>query len=158
MAEKIDNETQSFHEDNVRLVHLGRVGRPPPRPKRKIEAAIEVTKDNTRMMLCLVLDHGSRDEIVGAARRLIGDGISPANIDEALFSQYLHSLGIPDPDLIIGTGAEIRLSNFCYGRRPIANFASPQCHGLTLAKRRLMRLFSTTGSASGALATYNLSS
>jgi undecaprenyl diphosphate synthase len=112
MAEKIDNETQSLHKDNIRLVHLGRLDRLPPRLRRKIEAAIELTKDNTRMTFCLAFDYGSRDEIVEAARRLIGDGVSPANIDETMFSQYLYGSGIPDPDVIIRTGGEVRLSNF----------------------------------------------
>jgi len=112
LATRIDGETRSFHKDNIRLVHLGRLDRLFPRLRRKIEAAIELTKDNTGMTLCLALDYGSRDEIVETARRLIGDGISPINIDEALFSQYLYSSEIPDPDLIIRTGGEARLSNF----------------------------------------------
>lgn len=112
LAEKIDSESQSLHKDNIRLMHLGRLARLPPGLRRKVEAATELTKDNTGMTLCLAFDYGARDEILEAARRLIGHGISPANIDEALFSQYLYSSGIPDPDLIIRTAGEVRLSNF----------------------------------------------
>jgi len=112
LAKRIDSETQAFHKDNIRLKHLGRLDRLSPKLGQKVKAAVELTKNNTGMTLCLAFDYGGRDEIVEAARRLMGDGISPTSIDEALFSQYLCSLDIPDLDLIIRTGGEIRLSNF----------------------------------------------
>ena len=112
LARKIDSETKFFHKDNIRLKHLGRLDRLSPKLKQKVEAAAELTKNNTGMTLCLAFDYGSRDEIVEAARHLISDGIPPANIDETLLSQYLYSSDIPDPDLIIRTGGEMRLSNF----------------------------------------------
>jgi len=112
LAKRIDRETQAFHEDNVRLKHLGRLDRLPSELRQKMKAAVDLTQNNSGMTLCLALDYGSRDEILEAARRLISDGTSPASIDEALFSQYLYSLGIPNPDLVIRTGGEIRLSNF----------------------------------------------
>ena len=111
LAERIDSETDFLHKANVRLRHLGGLDRLPPELREKIEAAIELTKSNTRMTLCLAFDYGGRAEIIQAVQRLISNGI-PQNIDEALFSQYLYSDGIPDPDLIIRTGGEMRLSNF----------------------------------------------
>jgi len=112
LARRIDSETLAFHKDNVRIKHLGRLDRLPPELGQKIKAAVELTKNNSGVTLCLAFDYGSRDEIVEAAQRLINDGTSPASIDEALFSQYLYSSGIPNPDLVIRTGGEIRLSNF----------------------------------------------
>jgi len=112
LSQRIESETQSFHKDNIRLKHLGRLDRLSPKLKQKVEAAVELTQNNTGMTLCLAFDYGSRDEIIQAARRLISDGIPPANIDETLISRYLYSSDIPDPDLIIRTGGEIRLSNF----------------------------------------------
>jgi undecaprenyl diphosphate synthase len=111
LAERIDSETSFFHKANVKLRHLGRLDRLPLELRQKIEAAIELTKNNTRMTLCLAFDYGGRAEIIQAMQRLTSDGI-PQSVDEALFSQYLYSDGIPDPDLIIRTGGEMRLSNF----------------------------------------------
>lgn len=112
LARRIDSETLAFHKGNVRIKHLGKLDRLPPELGQKIKAAVELTRNNSGMVLCLAFDYGSRDEIVEAAQRLISDGTSPASIDEALFSQYLYSSGIPNPDLVIRTGGEIRLSNF----------------------------------------------
>jgi undecaprenyl diphosphate synthase len=112
LAKRIDSETRAFHKQNIRLKHLGRLDRLSPELGQKIRAAVELTKNNTGMTLCLALDYGGRDEIVEAARRLISDGTHQKGIDETLFSQYLYSSGIPDPDLIIRTAGEIRLSNF----------------------------------------------
>jgi len=112
LAEKIDSETEAFHKANIRLKHFGRLDRLPPQLRQKVKAAIELTKNNTRMTLCLAFDYGGRNEIVEAVQHLVSDGISPINIDEARLSQYLYSSGIPDPDLVIRTGGEMRLSNF----------------------------------------------
>ena len=112
LAKRINSETRAFHKQNIRLKHLGRLDRLSPELGQKIRAAVELTKNNTGMTLCLALDYGGRDEIVEAARRLISDGTPQKGIDETLFSQYLYSSGIPDPDLIIRTAGEIRLSNF----------------------------------------------
>ena len=112
LAKKIDQETQAFHQENIRLVHLGRQDRLPPRLRRKVRAAIEFTKNNTGLTLCLAFDYGGRDEIVQATRHIASTGIPGDNIDESTFAQYLYSPDIPDPDLIIRTGGESRLSNF----------------------------------------------
>lgn len=111
LADRIDAETDFLHKANVRLRHLGRPDRLPPELRQKIEAAVELTRNNTAMTLCGAFDYGGRAEILQATQRLINDGISH-NIDEALFSKYLYTDGIPDPDLIIRTGGEMRLSNF----------------------------------------------
>ena len=108
----IDRETQDLHKEGVRLLHLGRLERFSPELQRKIEQAIELTKDNTRMTLCLAADYGGRGEIVDAVKRIVSDGIPPENVDEALLSSYLYTAGVPDPDLIIRTGNEMRTSNF----------------------------------------------
>jgi undecaprenyl diphosphate synthase len=112
LGRKIDQETQAFHQENIRLVHLGRLDRLPQRLRQKVQAAVELTKNNTGLTLCLAFDYGGRDEIVRAARRIAGAGVPGDNIDESMFAQYLDSPGIPDPDLVIRTGGEGRLSNF----------------------------------------------
>jgi undecaprenyl diphosphate synthase len=112
LARKIDQETQAFHQENIRLVHLGRLDRMSQKLREKVQAAVELTKNNTGLTLCLAFDYGGRDEIVQAARRIASAGISGDNVDESVFAQYLYSPDIPDPDLVIRTGGESRLSNF----------------------------------------------
>lgn len=112
LGRKIDQETQAFHQENVRLVHLGRLDRLSERVRKKVKAAVELTRNNTGLTLCLAFDYGGRDEIVQAARRIASAGIPGDNMDESAFARYLYSVDIPDPDLLIRTGGESRLSNF----------------------------------------------
>jgi undecaprenyl diphosphate synthase len=112
LAKKIDRETQAFHQENIRLVHLGKLDRLSQKLREKVQAAVELTKNNSGLTLCLAFDYGGRDEIVQAARRIASAGIPGDNIDESVFARYLHSPDIPDPDLFIRTGGESRLSNF----------------------------------------------
>jgi len=112
LARKIDQETQAFHQENIRLVHLGRLDRLSQKLREKVLSAVELTKNNTGLTLCLAFDYGGRDEIVQAARRITNAGIPGDNIDESVFVRYLYSTDIPNPDLLIRTGGESRLSNF----------------------------------------------
>ena len=112
LSRKIDQETQAFHRENVRLVHLGRRDRMSQRLRKKVEGAIELTRNNTGLTLCVAFDYGGRDEIVQAVRRIAGAGISDENIDASAFARHLYLPDIPDPDIIIRTGGETRLSNF----------------------------------------------
>jgi undecaprenyl diphosphate synthase len=112
LGKKIDQETQAFHQENIRLVHLGRLDRLPQKLRQKVQAAVELTKNNTGLTLCLAFDYGGRDEIVQAARGIASAAIPSDKIDESVFAQYLDNPDIPDPDLVIRTGGETRLSNF----------------------------------------------
>ncbi len=112
LEQKIDRETQAFHHDNVRLIHLGRTDRLSEGIARKVKQAVDLTGNNTGLTLCLAFDYGGRDEIVRATRRIVTAGLPPDGLDEALFARYLDGPGIPDPDLLIRTGGESRLSNF----------------------------------------------
>ena len=112
LARKIDQETRSFNRENIRLLHLGRLDRMSQKLREKVRAAVELTRNNTGLTLCLAFDYGGRDEIVQAARRIASAGISGNNIDGSMFVRYLYSADIPDPDLVIRTGGESRLSNF----------------------------------------------
>lgn len=112
LGRKIDQETQAFHQENIRLLHLGRQDRLPQRLKKKVQGAAELTKNNTGLTLCLAFDYGGRDEIVQAVKHIARADVLPDNIDEALFGRYLYIPDIPDPDLLIRTGGEHRLSNF----------------------------------------------
>ena len=112
LTRRIDMETRSFHKENIRLIHIGRLDRLSQKLRQKVEAAMELTKSNTGLTLCLAFAYGGRDEIVQAARRLSSENLPDNKIDETALSRFLYTAGIPDPDLIIRTGGEVRLSNF----------------------------------------------
>ena len=105
-------ETSTLDQNNVRLNHLGNLNRLPKRLKDIIATAVERTRDNTGLVLSVAFDYGGRQEIVDAAKQIIEDQIPSDQIDERLFREYLASSSIPDPDLLIRTGGEERLSNF----------------------------------------------
>ena len=108
----IDSELELLHEKGVRLRHLGVTYRLPEDLQRKVERAIELTKDNTGMTLSIAFDYGGRAEIADAVRRLFSNGVSPEEIHELSLRKYLYEPEMPDPDLIIRTGGQMRLSNF----------------------------------------------
>ena len=108
----IDRELQELHEEGVKLRHIGRLDRIRPSLKKKVLDAIELTKNNTRLILNIAFNYGGRDEIVWAIRHIIKDGVDPESVTDALVSRYLFTAGVPDPDLIIRTSGELRGSNF----------------------------------------------
>ena len=108
----IKRETKHFHENGIRLLHLGHLDGLSPKLQQQVLDAIELTKDNDRMAVCIAFNYGGRAEILEAARRLMANGLSPDEVDEGVFSSYLYTADIPDPDLIIRTAGEMRLSNF----------------------------------------------
>ena len=110
--EMIDSEVKLLHEKGVRLCHLGVSDRLPMVLQRKVERAVELTKHNAGMTLGIAFDYGSRTEITDAVRRLFADGVTPEEIDERSLTEHLYAPDIPDPDLLIRTGGEMRLSNF----------------------------------------------
>jgi undecaprenyl diphosphate synthase len=112
LREVIHEETQALHKRGVRIIHLGRKDRLSPELKEAVNYAQELTKNNTEITLCVAFDYGGRAEVIDAVRRIVRDGVPPEGIDEELFSRYLYTAGLPDPDLVIRTGGELRLSNF----------------------------------------------
>jgi len=122
LMERIDEEVEFAQQRNIRICHLGKLDELPLEMKNKIKHALELTKSNKAMTVSLALNYGGRSEIIEAVQHLNRDGIPAKNIDESLFSQYLHTTGIPDPDLIIRTGGEVRLSNFLLWQAAYAEF------------------------------------
>ena len=112
LAEAIEPQTKELHEAGVRLIHLGDREPLDANLRDAISRAETVTRDNDRLTLNVAFNYGGRDEILRAVRRIVADGVSPDDIDEAVFSRYLYTSECPDPDLIIRTGGEQRLSNF----------------------------------------------
>ena len=108
----VDKETQELHKEGVKIRHLGRLEELPQGLQLAINRAMELTKNNTGMTLSLAFNYGGRTEILDAMRRIIAEGVSPQSIDEKLFNNYLYTTGVPDVDLVIRTGDEVRISNF----------------------------------------------
>jgi len=112
LREAIDRETKALHEKGMRLVHVGRITRLSSDLQKTVEHAQELTRNNAKATLCIAFDYGGRSEIIQAVKRLLAEGVSPDDVDEEMFGRYLYTAGIPDPDLVIRTGDEQRLSNF----------------------------------------------
>ena len=112
LKDAMDSETQALHERDVRILHLGRTDRLSPELREAVTYAQELTKNNKTITLSVAFDYGGRAEILEAVTQIVRDGIPPHELDEALFSRYLYTAHMPDPDLIIRTGGELRLSNF----------------------------------------------
>jgi undecaprenyl diphosphate synthase len=108
----LDRELGQLHRNGVQLRHIGRLDGLSPFLKRRVLEAIELTKDNQRLTLNVAFNYGGRDEIVHAVKRMITEGVPVDSVDEKLLSQYLYTAGTPDPDLIIRTSGELRISNF----------------------------------------------
>jgi undecaprenyl diphosphate synthase len=117
-----DEEIEFAQRKGIRVCHLGQLDRLPSRLKSKVEQAVDLTKGNKAMTFSFALNYGGRSEIVEATRQLRRTGIPAEDIDEALFSRYLYNADIPDPDLVIRPGGEIRLSNFLLWQIAYAEF------------------------------------
>ena len=112
LSQVVRRKLDSLHRNGVRLLHIGRRDRLAPRLLKAIDDAVELTKDNTGITLSVALDYGGRAEILHAVRRMMQDGLKSEEITENTLSGYLYTASIPDPDLVIRTAGEMRLSNF----------------------------------------------
>lgn len=112
LSTAVDKQAEALHRDGVRLLHIGRLDRISRLLRRKIENVIKLTQFNTGLTLVLAFDYGGRSEIIEAIRKLINNGQDAENIDEKTFEKFLYTSEIPEPDLIIRTAGEMRLSNF----------------------------------------------
>jgi undecaprenyl diphosphate synthase len=112
LARAIESETQELHRQGAQLRHIGDLGALDPALQQAVRDAIELTRNNDRLVLTLAFNYGVRQELIHAIQRLIADGVQPGQVDEALIDQYLYTAGTPDPDLVIRTSGECRMSNF----------------------------------------------
>jgi len=112
LSENLDKAIQIAHGQNIRIRHLGRTDRLSPEIQKKARAAIDLTKNNTGLTVNIAFNYGGRSEIADAVKAIITSKIKPGKIDELLVSEHLYTAGMPDPDLLIRTGGEMRLSNF----------------------------------------------
>lgn len=116
IEEYIDKEAEKLHRNNIRLNVIGRFAGLPEAAREKLAGVMRLTKDNTALTVNLALNYGGRTEIVDACRSIalaVRDGrVRPDDITEELFAEYLYTKGLPDPDLMIRTSGEFRISNY----------------------------------------------
>jgi undecaprenyl diphosphate synthase len=111
-GETIDRELPDLAKQGVRTRFIGRRDRAPEELQRRMAELEEETAAKDRLDLWIAFDYGGRGEIVEAARRIVEAGTEPEELDEELFGSYLYAPELPDPDLLIRTSGELRISNF----------------------------------------------
>ena len=124
LAEGLTRELPTLQKNGIQLRHLGTLEGVPERTAGRIRDAVEKTRQNTRLILNVAFNYGGRAEIAHAVREIVRRGIPPEQIDEATISRYLYTAGLPDPDLIVRTAGEMRLSNFLLWQASYAEYYS----------------------------------
>jgi undecaprenyl diphosphate synthase len=126
LEQAIRSETAELRAQGVRIRLLGRLEELPDDTRRSIDDALAQTADGDRLLLNVAFNYAGRTELVDAFRRLAERGIQPDEIDENAISEALYTAGLPDPDLVIRTGGEQRLSNFLIWQSAYAEFYSTE--------------------------------
>ncbi|MBT5858779.1 MAG: isoprenyl transferase [Flavobacteriales bacterium] len=112
LVSTIHKETKTLMDNNIRLESIGNRSELPERCQRELQEAIDKTKNNDGTTLILALSYSSRSEIINAVKQIVNEKVSSEDINEELFSQYLSTKGVPNPELLIRTSGEQRISNF----------------------------------------------
>lgn len=108
----LTNELAEMHKENVQIHFIGDLTKLSDKLQKILANAVETTKNNTGVVLQIALNYGSRDEIVHAVQKIVESGVKSDEIDEQLISENLYTAGVPDPDILIRTGGEQRISNY----------------------------------------------
>jgi undecaprenyl diphosphate synthase len=137
----LKHEVQNLHREGVQLRHIGELDGLSDRLRKAVLDAIELTKENTGLTLNVAFNYGGRAEIICAVRRILEDDVDPVDVDEELFGEYLYTAGQPDPDLIIRTGGEMRLSNFLIWQSAYAEYYSTPTYWPDFDKEELTKAF-----------------
>jgi undecaprenyl diphosphate synthase len=112
LAGAIESETEELHRQGAQLRHIGDLSALDPDLQEAVRGAIELTRNNDRLVLTLAFNYGGRQEIIHAVQRMIADDVRADQVDEPLIDRYLYTAGTPDTDLVIRTSGECRMSNF----------------------------------------------
>ena len=112
LSRAIETETEELHRQGAQLRHIGDLGSLSADLQQAIEGAIERTKHNDKLVLTLAFNYGGRQELLRAVQQIVASGVAPEEIDESMVERHLYTHDLPDPDLIIRTSGEYRLSNF----------------------------------------------
>jgi undecaprenyl diphosphate synthase len=112
LVSTINKETKTLMDNNIKLTAIGDLNSLPKKCQEELQESIEKTKNNTRTTVILALSYSSRWEILNAIKQIVKEGITEDQVNEDLFSQYLTTKGVPNPELLIRTSGEQRISNF----------------------------------------------
>lgn len=112
LVSSIINETKTLMNNDIKLMAIGDINKIPKTAKNKLDSVIEKTKKNSKMSLILAISYSGRWEILNAVKKIIKNNINVNEINEHLFEQYLDTKNVPDPELVIRTSGEHRISNF----------------------------------------------
>jgi len=118
----IDRELRHLHANGVQLRHIGELEGLSAMLQRKVCEAVELTRNNDQLILNIAFNYGGRQELIRAFRRILQDGVPAEQIDETLVDYYLYTAGQPDPDMVIRTAGEMRLSNFLLWQASYAEY------------------------------------
>jgi len=144
-ARVIDRELEELHREGVQLRHVGRLEGISDSLAAKVHHAIDLTKNNDRIILNVAFNYGGRAEIVDAVRRIIHDGIPAEEVTEELIGCYLYTTDCPDPDLIIRTSGEFRTSNFLLWQAAYAEYFVTPTYWPDFDKEELYKALLTYG-------------
>jgi undecaprenyl diphosphate synthase len=122
LSDAIEQETEQLHRRGARLRHIGSLDGLSPELQRAIQGAIELTKNNDRIVLTLAFNYGGRAELLRAIQQMISDGVRADEVCEETVDRYLYTHDIPEPDLIIRTSGEFRTSNFLLWQAAYAEY------------------------------------
>ena len=122
-GETIERELPDLAKEGVRTRFVGRRDRAPVELKERMAALEDETAGNERLQLWIAFDYGGRAELVEATRRIVGSGVEPEDVDEELLAEHLYAPDMPDPDLLIRTSGELRISNFLLWQLAYAELA-----------------------------------
>jgi len=124
LSEVIERETDNLHRNGVQVRHIGRLEELSPEIQSKISRSVERTRENRRLILNVAFNYGGRAEIVDAVRKIVARGLPADQVDEKVVAAFLYTAGCPDPDLIVRTAGEMRLSNFLVWQAAYSEFYS----------------------------------
>ena len=124
MSNEIAAGAERFNQKRVRLRHIGDDSKLPRDVRAKVREAVALTSSNTELTLNVAFDYGGRSEIVHAIRQIVAAGVSADTIDESTVAKHLYTAGGTDPDLVIRTGGEFRISNFLLWQSAYSEFHS----------------------------------
>ncbi len=133
----IKRQLKDLHSNGVQIRHSGRLTGISEELQQQILYAVDYTKDNDTIVLNVAFNYGGRAEILDAVRRAMADGLNPDTLSEEVFSQYLYTGDLPDPDLIIRTGGEWRLSNFLIWQAAYAEYYTTPTYWPDFGKEEL---------------------
>jgi undecaprenyl diphosphate synthase len=124
--EVFERELRELHKQGARLRHIGRLDGLRESLRNKVIQGMEITKDNDRLVLNVAFNYGGRDEVVQAIQSIVKSGVKAEDVTEEMVSEHLYTAGMPDPDLVIRTSGEQRISNFLIWQAAYAEWVFPE--------------------------------